>query len=104
MMNIVRTLNDNKLFGPHFKSDSWNAWRAFLAALFGLPLTHDQLVLFQQCTGRSTSPTNPLREAWLVVGRRVGKSFDPGRYRGVSRVSPWLTTRPKDSTPSATER
>jgi hypothetical protein len=74
-MNIIQALNDPKVFGRYFKADSWNVWRVFLAALFGLPLGHDQLQLFQQFTGRSVAPASPLREAWLVVGRRGGKSF-----------------------------
>ena len=74
-MNIVRALDDPKVFGRYFKAETWNAWRVFLAALFGLPLTPDQLALFRQFTGRTTAPTSPLSEAWLVVGRRGGKSF-----------------------------
>jgi hypothetical protein len=74
-MDIVQALNDPKVFGRYFKAKSWNAWRVFLAVMFGLPLTPDQLALFQQFTGRSAPPTNPLQEAWLVVGRRGGKSF-----------------------------
>jgi hypothetical protein len=74
-VNIVRALNDPKVFGRYFSRESWNVWRAFLAALFGLPLTHDQLLLYRQFTGRATAPTSPLQEAWLVVGRRGGKSF-----------------------------
>ena len=74
-MNIIRALNDPKVFGRYFRAESWSCWRVFLAALFGLPLGHDQLVLFKQFTGRITAPTSPLREAWLVVGRRGGKSF-----------------------------
>jgi hypothetical protein len=74
-MNILHALDDPKVFGPYFKARTWNAWRVFLAALFGLPLTPDQLVLFKQFTGRTTPPTKPLQEAWLVVGRRGGKSF-----------------------------
>jgi hypothetical protein len=74
-LDILQALNDPKVFGRYFKADSWNVWRVFLAALFGLPLSHDQLALFKQFTGRTTAPTSPLREAWLVVGRRGGKSF-----------------------------
>ena len=73
--NIFRALNDPSIFGRYFKAESWGAWRVFLAALFGLPLGYDQLRLFQQFTGRSTAPKAPLQEAWLVVGRRGGKSF-----------------------------
>jgi hypothetical protein len=74
-VNITRALNDPNVFAPHFKGDSWACWFVFLAALFGLPLSPDQLLLFKQFTGRDTAPTSPLREAWLVVGRRGGKSF-----------------------------
>lgn len=52
----------------------WSTWRALLAALFGLPLDAEQLALFQKFTGRSTSPTQQAKEAWLVIGRRGGKS------------------------------
>jgi hypothetical protein len=75
MMDIVRALDDPKVFGKYFKAETWDAWRVFLAALFGLLLTTDQLALFKQFTGRSTPPTSALQEAWLVVGRRGGKSF-----------------------------
>jgi hypothetical protein len=74
-MDIIRALNDRHVFAQHLKGESWTAWRVLLAALFGLPLGHDQLLLFQQLTGRSVAPTAPCRECWLVVGRRGGKSF-----------------------------
>jgi hypothetical protein len=38
-------------------------------------MTDAQLELYRKHTGRNTSPTQPLHEAWLVVGRRGGKSF-----------------------------
>jgi hypothetical protein len=74
-MNILDAMNDPKVFGRHFHGDSWAAWRAFLAALFGLPLSAEQLKLYRQCAGRDASVTSPTREAWLVCGRRSGKSF-----------------------------
>jgi len=74
-VDIVRCLNDPKVFARYFRAESWTAWRVFLAALFGLPLGCDQQLLFKQFTGRDTAPTSPLQEAWLVVGRRGGKSF-----------------------------
>jgi hypothetical protein len=74
-MDIAHALDDPEVFGPYFKGESWGAWRVFLAALFGLSLTPDQLALFKQCTGRDEPPTEVLQEAWLVVGRRGGKSF-----------------------------
>ena len=52
-----------------------DAWRTFLVALFALPLTPDQLAIYKAHTGRTNPPTTPHREAWLVIGRRGGKSF-----------------------------
>jgi hypothetical protein len=38
-MNILDACLDPKVFGPAFrKQESWMAWRAFLAALFGLKM------------------------------------------------------------------
>jgi hypothetical protein len=74
-MNILQALDDPQVFGPFFRGPSWLAWRVFLAVLFGLPLTSEQLALYQKFTGRTVAPTSPLHEAWLVIGRRGGKSF-----------------------------
>jgi hypothetical protein len=74
-MNIIQALDDPKVFGGFFRAGTWDVWRVFLAALFGLPMTDDQLATYRRFTGRSTPPTAPLHEAWLVIGRRGGKSF-----------------------------
>ena len=73
--SILDAIDDPQLFAPWFKSGTWDTWRAWLACLFGLPMTAEQLELFRQCTGRSVAPTAPAREGWLVCGRRAGKSF-----------------------------
>ena len=73
--NILECIDDAKLFAPWFRRGNWAAWSAFLAALFGLPMTDTQRTTYTACTGRFTPPTSPAREAWLVVGRRGGKSF-----------------------------
>ncbi len=73
-MNIIQAMRDQNLFAPWFAGKtSWDGWTAFLAALFALDQPNQPL--FEQCTGRSVYPTNPIGEAWLVVGRRGGKSF-----------------------------
>jgi hypothetical protein len=46
-----------------------------LRALFGLRMSHTDMELYKQCTGRDDSPTGGVREAWLICGRRAGKSF-----------------------------
>ncbi len=73
-MNIVDALDDPALFAPHFKGGSWAAWRTFLAALFALPMSDDQLALYRAHTGRQEPPSEPFKEAALVIGRRGGKS------------------------------
>ena len=74
-MNILQALDDPRVFGPFFKGTSWDAWRAFLASLFALPISHEQIAIYREHTGRTTPPTQPSPEAWLVCGRRSGKSF-----------------------------
>jgi hypothetical protein len=74
-VTILEVLSDPKLFAPFFRpSESWRGWQAFLAALFGLPLDPEGLSLYRKHTGRATPPRQPAREAWVVVGRRGGKS------------------------------
>jgi hypothetical protein len=74
-VNILHALDDPKVFGSHFRGDSWSAWRTFLAALFALPMTPEQLALYQRHTGRTAPPEQPSHESWLICGRRSGKSF-----------------------------
>ena len=74
-MTILDDLDNPQIFAPHFQGgDSWKAWRVFLAALFALPMTEEELAIYQRHTGRTTPPTEPFTEAALVVGRRGGKS------------------------------
>jgi hypothetical protein len=55
---------------------TWRAWHAFLAALFRLKLDAEQLATFQRHTERDDPPVlHLIREAWMSVGRRGGKSI-----------------------------
>lgn len=75
-MNVIQAIDDANVFASAFKNrDTWAAWIAFLCALFGLPMTPEQLAIYRECTGRSDQPTEAAKEAWLVCGRRSGKSF-----------------------------
>lgn len=75
-MNILQACDDPALFAPWFRDPAtWQAWRAFLAALFALPMTPEQLAVYTECTGRTEAPTEPTCEGWLAVGRRGGKSL-----------------------------
>lgn len=73
---IIDTIHDPHLFAPWFKNpNSWLAWVSFLCALFGLPMSKGSLAIYRHHTERKEPPAKPFNEAWLVVGRRGGKSF-----------------------------
>ena len=75
-ITILDAVRDTKLFAPWFRDEAtWRAWFAFLAALFALPMTEEQLAIYRERTGRQTPPSAPATEAWLACGRRAGKSF-----------------------------
>lgn len=72
---IIATTESAELWRDDFADrDSWAAWFTFLKAMFCLPMDEDERKIFTTCTDRAHPPTQPLREAWLVVGRRGGKS------------------------------
>jgi hypothetical protein len=76
-LTILDALADPELFAPHFKGGSWTGWKAFLAALFALPLDDDDgAELFRQCTGRSVALSPSLRQGW-----RAGFGLESA-YRG----------------------
>lgn len=91
-MNILEALDDPALFAPHFRGGTWKPWRAFLTALFGLPMDDDALTLYRAHTGRTEPPIAPFGEAALVIGRRGGKS------RVLAAVAVYLATC-RDYTP-----
>ena len=74
-ISILDAMDDENLFAPHFNNAAtWTAWRVFLAVLFGLPLDESQRELAKRCTGREHISSDGHKEAWLVIGRRGGKS------------------------------
>jgi hypothetical protein len=73
---ILDAISNPALWRPWFRdAASWAPWFAFFKALFGLPMTEADLAVYRQCTGRDTAPPDGFVEAWLVCGRRAGKSF-----------------------------
>ena len=76
-MNVtpLSVMDDPNLFGRWFQGDTWTAWRAFLAALFGLLLEPEAQATYQCHTRRSDAPGQQFREAFVIAGRRSGKSL-----------------------------
>src|SRR5439155_27234833 len=63
LVTILEAMADPALFGSAFpQTESWGAWRAFLAACFGLPMTNGQDALYRQHTRLQMPPTDPSRE------------------------------------------
>ena len=73
-VSIIQAMEHPKLFGREFGGASWDAWRVFLKALFGLRMTEDQHHVYARYTGREEPVEVPSKEGWVVVGRRGGKS------------------------------
>jgi hypothetical protein len=75
-LNLLQACDDPNLFGRWFRDpDTWSAWFVFIAALFALQMTPAQESIYRAHTGRQYLPSQPFTEAWLVCGRRAGKSF-----------------------------
>jgi hypothetical protein len=76
-ISLIDAISDSALFKPWFERDpaSWVSWMAFLCALFALPMDADQLAIYRKCTGRNEPPNDIARFAYLICGRRAGKSF-----------------------------
>jgi hypothetical protein len=61
-------------FSEWLGEDDWTPWFAFLSALRAEPMSRRERRIYEACTGRTTLPTKPFHEAWVVAGRRARKS------------------------------
>jgi phage terminase large subunit-like protein len=76
-VNALEALRDPQLFGalPAFRDlSTWFAWEAFLAAVYGLPMSEAMLATFRAHTGRTAPRESGYAEAVAIVGRQSGKS------------------------------
>jgi hypothetical protein len=53
---------------------AWTPWRAFWKAVYALPMTTDELTVFQRHTARDVPPVHAVAEAWMCIGRGGGKT------------------------------
>jgi hypothetical protein len=71
--DVVRLMT--AVLGSAFSGPTWATWRAVLKAAHALPLTDDERAIVTELSKRSVFPTSPVRELWLLLGRRSGKSI-----------------------------
>lgn len=67
--NIIEFTTDPQLLGLSLSE----AQETLLRAIYGLPLTPDQMELWRSCTGREDYPAEPFSEVTVVAGARAGK-------------------------------
>ncbi len=73
---IIDWIQNPQRFGREFKDlSTWQNWLTFLKAMYGLPFDDTaELESYRHFTGRMTPPEKSFDEAWLLCGRRGGKS------------------------------
>src|SRR6478736_4840723 len=71
--NVLQLMT--RVLGATFAGNTWATWRAVLAAAFALDLTDQERVIVATLTQRQTQLASPVRELWLLLGRRSGKSI-----------------------------
>jgi len=76
-MTIIDAIRDERFFKPLFKDlKTWHNWQVYLKALFGLPIeTRNDKKLLKDCKGLDDLLKKPIRESYVIAGRRSGKSF-----------------------------
>jgi hypothetical protein len=67
-------LAERDLFGEILVGDSWAVWRVLLIAICGEKLTDGERAVFRELTGREREPLTLVDEAWMICGRRSGKT------------------------------
>ncbi len=71
--NVLQLMT--RVLGSTFAGDTWQTWRTVLKAAHALDLSPEERVVVDALTHRQTLPTSPVRELWLLLGRRSGKSI-----------------------------
>jgi hypothetical protein len=83
-ISLTKALLDPHLFGGVFAKPSFWTWRVVAKLIDGEALTEEREVeLFKTCTGRSKLPDGPVKQMFILAGRRAGKD------RFMSAVAVW---------------
>ena len=75
-ITILDCLDDPNIFAPFFKSpENLGSMAHISRCSVWFSARQSQADTFRECTGRQEPPDKAAREAYLVIGRRGGKSF-----------------------------
>ena len=98
-----RTLARSSLqFGSLYAAPSWRSWKIALSVLDGRPdlLTESDAAFARERLGLDPGaplPTTPALEAWLVCGRRAGKSAIAALIALAHAVKPYPNLQPGEA-------
>jgi hypothetical protein len=74
LLSMRDALRDPEVFGEVLVGSSWDGWKTLLVALCGERLNDSERTVFEALTGRPREPGQRVEEAFLVIGRRSGKT------------------------------
>lgn len=72
-ISLTEAMDDPLLFQRWFRGDTWAGWRAILKAGFAEPMSGEEVEFFKSVAGDRDPPIQPVRELWVIAGRRAGK-------------------------------
>ncbi len=75
-LSLIEAISSESGLGKYFDDKAtWESWIVFFKALSGSgELTGAELALLQSCTGLDSVPGEEIKEAYMICGRRSGKS------------------------------
>lgn len=75
-LDLLQAMTSSSALGKYFKRpETWKPWLTFFKALVGSKeLTAGERKLLHDCTGLRRSPRKKIKEAFIIAGRRSGKS------------------------------
>jgi hypothetical protein len=76
-MDILELMDSERFLGRWFRGPTWDAWRVCLAVAFRLTDRIDErgMAMYTAATARTELPGSAIRQVFLCIGRRGGKSI-----------------------------
>lgn len=73
-MNVIQFLEDPDLMPSAYAGESWEAMKAVLSGAFAVAMPDNRQGLFDKLAGGRKAPAEPVKELYILAGRRAGKS------------------------------